>query len=96
MKWLKKLEIQNTLYQQTLDEHMASYEEQKDKIERYDKRIEEIFEQSKYHDKVRKLEILRDLQKGTNRHHSLGLLREKTQVQTAFIDLEYPKRGTVT
>jgi transposase len=34
---------------------MASYEEQEAKIERYDKRIEEIAEQTKYHDKVKKL-----------------------------------------
>ena len=40
LKWLKKLEITNQLYQETLDEYMASYEEQEAKIERYDKRIE--------------------------------------------------------
>ena len=42
MKWLKKLEITNGLYRETLDEYMASYEEQEAKIERYDKRIGEI------------------------------------------------------
>ena len=55
LKWLKKLEIRNALYRETLDEYMASYEEQEAKIERYDKRIEEIAEQAKYHDKVKKL-----------------------------------------
>ena len=53
LKWLKKLEITNELYRETLDEYMASYEEQEAKIERYDKRIEEIAEQTKYHDKVK-------------------------------------------
>ena len=55
LKWLKKLEIRNALYRETLDKYMASYEEQEAKIERYDKRIEEIAEQAKYHDKVKKL-----------------------------------------
>ena len=35
---------------------MASYEEQEAKIERYDKRIGEIAEQTRYHDKVKKME----------------------------------------
>ena len=30
------------MYQETLDEYMASYEEQEAKIERFDKRIEEM------------------------------------------------------
>lgn len=55
LKWLKKLEITNGLYRETLDEYMASYEEQEAKIERYDKRIGEIAEQTRYHDKVKKL-----------------------------------------
>ena len=55
LNWLKKLEITNELYRETLDEYMASYEEQEAKIERYDKRIEEIAEQTKYYDKVKKL-----------------------------------------
>ncbi len=54
LKWLKKLEITNGLYRETLDEYMASYEEQEAKIERYDKRIGEIAEQTRYHDKVKK------------------------------------------
>lgn len=36
LKWLKKLEITNVLYRETLDEYMASYEEQEAKIERYE------------------------------------------------------------
>ena len=56
LKWLKKLEIKNTRYRGTLDECMSSYEEQEGKIEKYDKGIEKIAEQSKYHDKVKKME----------------------------------------
>ena len=32
LKWLKKLEITNGLYRETLNEYMASYEEQEAKI----------------------------------------------------------------
>ena len=51
----KKLEIANAMYRETLDEYMASYEEQEAKIERFDKRIEEISEQEKYQEKVKRL-----------------------------------------
>ena len=72
MKWLRKLEITNQLYQETLDEYMASYEEQEAKIERYDKRIGEIAEQTKYHDKVKKLECFL----GIKTHTALSLILE--------------------
>ena len=72
LKWLKKLEIRNALYRETLDEYMASYEEQEAKIEGYDKRIEEIAEQAKYHDKVKKLECFL----GIKTHTALSLIVE--------------------
>lgn len=72
LKWLKKLEITNELYRETLDEYMASYEEQEAKIERYDKRIEEIAGQTKYHDKVKKLECFL----GIKTHTALSLIVE--------------------
>ena len=72
LKWLKKLEITNGLYRETLNEYMASYEEQEAKIERYDKRIEEIAEQTKYHDKVKKLECFL----GIKTHTALSLIVE--------------------
>lgn len=72
LKWLKKLEITNQLYRETLDEYMASYEEQEVKIERYDKRIEEIAEQTKYHDKFKKLECFL----GIKTHTALSLVVE--------------------
>lgn len=55
LKWIKKLEIRNVLYRETLDEYMTSYEEAEAKIERFDKRIEEISEQKKYNEKVKRL-----------------------------------------
>lgn len=51
---------------------LASYEEQEAKIERYDKRIEEIAEQTKYHDKVKKLECFL----GIKTHTALSLIVE--------------------
>lgn len=72
LKWLKKLEITNELYRETLDEYMASYEEQEAKIERYDKRIKEIAEQTKYQDKVKKLECFL----GIKTHTALSLIVE--------------------
>ena len=72
LKWLKKLEIRNALYRETLDKYMASYEEQEAKIERYDKRIEEIAEQAKYHDKVKKLSCFL----GIKTHTALSLIVE--------------------
>ena len=52
--WLKKLDLA-PLYRETLDEYMASYEEQEAKIERYDKRIEEISTEARYQENAKKL-----------------------------------------
>ena len=52
--WLKKVEL-DPIYRETLNEYMASYEEQETKIERYDKRIEEIASEARYQEKVKKL-----------------------------------------
>ena len=54
MKWLRKLELA-PMYQETLDEYLASYETQTAKIERFDVRIEEIASQAEYAEKVKKL-----------------------------------------
>lgn len=71
LKWIKKLEVKN-LYKETLDEYMASYEEQEAKIERYDKRIEEIAGREKYHEKVKKLGCFL----GIKTHTALSLIVE--------------------
>lgn len=45
--WLKKLKL-DSMYRETLNEYMGSYEEREAKIERYDKRIEEIASEAHY------------------------------------------------
>lgn len=55
--WLKKLELPDLL-REVLNEYMASYEEQSAKIERFDKRIEELASDKDYHENVRKLGCL--------------------------------------
>lgn len=70
-KWLKKLELSN-MYRETLDEYMASYEEQTAKIERFDTRIEEIASQESYQGKVKKLTCFL----GIKTHTALSLIVE--------------------
>jgi transposase len=70
-KWLKQLEL-SLLYRETLDEYMASYEEQVAKIERFDLRIEELASQEKYHEKVKKLSCFL----GIKTHTALSLIVE--------------------
>ena len=53
ISWLKKVEL-DPMYRETLNEYMASYDEQEAKIERYDKRIEEIAAEARYQEKVKK------------------------------------------
>ena len=71
MKWLKKLELA-PMYQETLDEYLASYEEQIVKIERFDARIKEIASQTEYAEKVKKLGCLL----GIKTHTALSLIVE--------------------
>lgn len=52
--WLNKLKLA-PMYRETLNEYMASYEEQEAKIQRYDKRIEEIAAGSRYQENAKKL-----------------------------------------
>ena len=61
LDWLKKLDL-SELYRETLNEYMTSYEEQTAKIERFDKRIEELAADSDYHENVRKLSCLLGIQ----------------------------------
>ena len=70
-KWLKKLEL-SEMYRETLDEYMASYEEQTAKIERFDTRIAEIASQEKYQEKVKKLTCFL----GIKTHTALSLIVE--------------------
>ena len=69
--WLNKLTL-DPMYRETLDEYMVSYEEQEAKIERYDKRIEEIASETRYQEKAKKLGCFL----GIRTHTALSLIVE--------------------
>ena len=69
--WLRRLEL-DPMYRETLDEYMASYEEQEAKIKRYDNRIEEIAAEARYLKNVKKLECFL----GIRTHTALSLIVE--------------------
>ena len=69
--WLKKLQL-DPIYRETLNEYMASYDEQEAKVERFDKRIEEIASEACYKDNVKKLGCLL----GMRTHTALSLIVE--------------------
>lgn len=60
------------MYRETLNEYMASYEEQEAKIERYDKRIEEIASEARYQENAKKLGCFL----GIRTHTALSLIVE--------------------
>ena len=88
--WLNKLEL-DPMYRETLNEYMASYEEQEAKIERYDKRIEEIAAEERYQENAKKLGCLL----GIRTHTALSLIVEtgdfkrfaKGNIYAAFLGL---------
>lgn len=71
LKWIKQLEVKG-MYRETLDEYMATYEEQTAKIERFDQRIEEIAAQERYQEKVKRLGCFL----GIKTHTALSLIVE--------------------
>ena len=89
-KWLKTLKVSG-MYRETLDEYMATYEEQTAKIERFDTRIEEIASLERYREKVKKLSCFL----GIKTHTALSLIVEtgdfkrfaKGNVYAAFLGL---------
>jgi transposase len=97
LKWLKKLEL-SEIYRETLDEYMASYDEQTGKIERFDRRIEEIASQEKYHEKVKRLCCFL----GIKTHTALSLIVEtgdferfaKGNVYAAYLGLAPGERSS--
>ena len=68
---LRKLELE-PMYRETLDEYLASYEEQEAKIERYDKRIEEIAAEERYQKNAKDLGCFL----GIRTHTALSLIVE--------------------
>ena len=89
-KWLKTLKV-SEMYRETLDEYMATYEEQTAKIGRFDTRIEEIASLERYREKVKRLSCFL----GIKTHTALSLIVEtgdfkrfaKGNVYAAFLGL---------
>lgn len=71
MRWLRKLEL-SPLHRETLEEYLASYDEQTAKIERFDRRIEELAAQKSYKEKAKKLGCFL----GIKTHTALSLIVE--------------------
>ena len=55
LAWLKKLDFSNAVLQETLQEYLALYHQMTDKVELFDKRIEELARTERYEEKVKKL-----------------------------------------
>lgn len=97
LKWLKQLDMP-ALYRETLDEYMASYDEQTAKIERFDKRIEELASQERYQEKVKKLSCFL----GIKTHTALSLIVEtgdferfaKGNIYAAYLGLAPGERSS--
>ena len=95
--WLKELDI-DPKYQETLNEYMVSYEEQEAKIERFDKRIEEIAAEARYQENAKKLACLL----GIRTHTALSLIVEtgdfkrfaKGNTYAAFLGLAPGERSS--
>lgn len=71
VSWLRKLELCSVL-RETLDDYLATYDSLTDKIERMDKRIEELAMQERYAEDVKKLTCLL----GIKTHTALSLIVE--------------------
>ena len=97
--WLKKLDF-DPVYRETLNEYLASYEEQEAKIERFDKRIEEIAAEARYQENAKKLGCLL----GIRTHTALSLIVEtgdfkrftKGNTYAAFLGLAPGERSSST
>ena len=71
LKWLRALSLPE-LIRETLDEYLATYDDLTVRIDRFDRRIQEIADQEQYREKVRKLECFL----GIKTHTALSLIVE--------------------
>lgn len=71
IQWLKSLNVE-TLYKEILDEYLLTYTNLSDKLERLDKRIEELAAQGEYRESVKKLTCFI----GVRTHTALSVLVE--------------------
>jgi len=72
LEWLHKLTFSNPLLQETLDEYLLTLSCLTEKVERYDRRIEELAKGERYAENVSKLGCL----KGIAAHTAMALLSE--------------------
>ena len=72
LSWLKNLEFVDMLLHETLQEYLILYHQAAEKVETYDKRIEELAKQEAYADKVKKLSCFI----GIKTHTALALIVE--------------------
>ena len=97
--WLRALKL-DPLYRETLNEYMASYAEYEAKIERYDKRIEELAAEEPYREPVKKLGCFL----GIRTHTALSLIVEtgdfkrfaKGNIYAAYLGLTPGERSSST
>ena len=95
--WLNRVEL-DPMYRETLNEYMASYEQQAANIERYNKRIEEIAAEARYKANAEKLGCFL----GIRTHTALSLIVEtgdynrfaKGNTYAAFLGLAPGERSS--
>ena len=71
ISWLRTVKL-DPMYRETLDEYILTYEALAEKIERYDKRIEEIASETRYQENIKKLGCLL----GVATHTALSMIVE--------------------
>jgi transposase len=71
LQWIRTIKMESVL-QETLDEYLITYQHLADKVERPDKRIEELAGQERYQEKVKKLSCLI----GVKTHTALSMITE--------------------
>lgn len=72
MQWLSRLDLGSAMLNETLAEYLITLAQLTDKIERFDKRIEEIASQESYAENAKKLQCLR----GIKVHSAMSFLVE--------------------
>ena len=97
--WLNKLKLE-PMYHETLNEYIAVYEDLNARIERYDRRIEEIADEARYQENAEKLGCFL----GIRTHTALSLIVEtgdfrrfaKGNTYAAFLGLAPGERSSST
>ena len=72
IEWLGALQMKDKMLQETLTEYMLTYRQLSDKVDQFDKRIEELAQKESYAENVKKLVCF----KGIKTHTALSLLVE--------------------